>query len=203
MTIHYVYGLTFSNGKKYIGIARNVDARWRMHCYRARHGCTEPLYNAIRKYGLASIERTIMGRGSRSYVRWLERTLISAARTIVPCGYNLLPGGDESPALLASVRQKIRESKLRHWQDPAYRKHMVEVHTGRTMTAAQNRRNAEAKKRHWQDPKYRARLVAAHTGKKDTSETKRRKSEAQMGHANRNHLTPVRNEKGQWQGWTK
>jgi group I intron endonuclease len=117
----YVYCLEFPNGKRYVGIASNVDARWRSHQHCAKRGLKSALYSAMRKYGTKGIIRSVLGSGTRAEVAQMEREFIASMSTLCPGGYNIVPGGEDSPASVASVRRKIRASKLRHWQDPVYR----------------------------------------------------------------------------------
>ena len=83
----YVYTITHrESGKMYVGKSNCPDSRWYGHQNRAERGGKLPLYNAIRKYGVAAFDFEV-----------------------IECHPN------EEAAYLAETRCKLSEAaKLRH-----------------------------------------------------------------------------------------
>lgn len=172
--MHCLYKLTFKTGKSYIGIAGNFDRRWYQHRRNARAGHDTLLCNALRKYGYDTVEAKVLAYGEKAYIAQLEIDAIRAFGTRYPLGYNVSFGGDVSPSSSPEAREKIRRSKLAHWQDPEYRLRRESFKT--VMTPEQNARNQEAKLKNWSDPSYRLKCSEAHKGLKQSAETCARRS---------------------------
>ena len=173
-----LYRLIFPNGKSYIGVAGSARARFLSHCSHARKGGKLAVHCAIRKYGEHQVKVEVISSGSQDFMYTVEPLAIAHLQTLVPNGYNMTIGGDAPPSIMPDVKEKIRQSKLLHWQDPEYRARMVAGITGMVMTEEQNQKNSEAKRRHWADPNYRAKVVAAHSGKIQSEETRKKRSES-------------------------
>lgn len=173
--MHYVYQLTFPGGKKYIGIAHNIESRWRGHLHAARNNGRTAVASAIRKYGEKRVKRRVLARDSdRANILKLERQFIIARNSLSPHGYNILPGGADSPASDPLVREKIRQSKLRHWQDPVYKRRMLKF------LKPMQRRKGQAP---WNKGKpfsatSRQKMALAKIGTKQSAKTKRLRAQA-------------------------
>ena len=170
-----LYEFSFPNGKSYIGISKDPVQRWKDHKREAENGHEFAVYCAIRKYGWENVLKRVLVVGPREYIKSLEIAAISAFGTLSPGGYNVTLGGDLAPSLIPENAEKIRQSKLRHWEDPEYRQSRVDWATGQKMTLEQNERNRQAKLGHWQDPVYREKCVQSHIGHKDSDETRAKK----------------------------
>lgn len=103
-----VYKLTCGvSGKSYVGItARALDTRWFEHVARARQGVRNSrLYDAMRKYGIDSFTREIVGTAdTEDEARSLERAFILQFGTFAS-GYNANEGG----CGLLHVPQEMRD----------------------------------------------------------------------------------------------
>lgn len=170
--------MVFPNGKRYVGISTRPLDRRRDHFRIARGGGRLPVYCAIRHFGEASVRWRVLLWGGLEFAKRMEVALISAWDTTAPGGYNVSHGGDIAPSKSASARQKIRESALRRWSDPAYREFITETSKAQRPTEEQRRNNGAAKLRNWQDPEYRRKCVESHQGKVQSSETVARRAEA-------------------------
>lgn len=110
MNDYCVYEHLFPNGKRYIGISRNAEKRWR----NGKGYDNQPkISHAINYYGWGNIQHNIIvdGIGKRQ-AETLETYLISALNTI-DNGYNTSIGGDNinTSYLNEHILFKIRESK--------------------------------------------------------------------------------------------
>ncbi len=94
----FIYKITnIINNKIYIGqTIQNPRSRWSRHKYNSRVGSTEPLYNAIRKYGDHSfIFEVICQSFTLENLNYLEEYFISLYKsTEKSFGYNILSGGN-------------------------------------------------------------------------------------------------------------
>ncbi len=148
-----LYKLTFASGKVYIGqTTRTMRYRMQAHKTQVRLGSQLPVHCAWRKYGEPVIE-TIGEFETHGELHAAEMTAIKEYGSQVPNGYNVTIGGDTAPSKCPEVAAKISAkamgkvrrtpeecsiTSLEHWQDPEYRRKVV-----------------EANKRVWDDPEKR------------------------------------------------
>lgn len=126
------YLLQFPNGKVYVGITlRAVAERFAEHCKLARSGKNRPLYNALSKYGPASVTiHTLAESEDWDSLQRYERTFIlfygSNRKGI---GYNGTEGGDGVHGLSDESRAQLAASSrvraIRQWSDPLHREKMT------------------------------------------------------------------------------
>ena len=85
----YIYCLSFSNGKKYIGqTIRAWKQRWKRH--KSSHSCCKALHSAIEKYGYENIEFEILEYcKTKEDLNDREAFYIEKLNTMAPNGYNL------------------------------------------------------------------------------------------------------------------
>lgn len=83
------------NNKKYVGQTSNsLDLRWRQHTSKHQGYC-RVLHNAIMKYGKENFSIIEIAKASSiEELNQMEEAFIKEFNTIVPNGYNLLPGGN-------------------------------------------------------------------------------------------------------------
>jgi hypothetical protein len=87
-----IYSLTFSNGKKYIGMTSEaLYRRISIHRRDAKHKDLL-IYRAWRKYGEPEVKT--LAYLEKHMLRETERKAIAAFNTMVPNGYNLVAGGE-------------------------------------------------------------------------------------------------------------
>lgn len=92
----YVYLITNKvNGKHYVGKSINPDDRWAQHRANAVMGFQDPVYRAIRKYGIDNFSFEVIDTccsEQASLDREVER--IAEYESYGPKGYNQTPGGE-------------------------------------------------------------------------------------------------------------
>lgn len=137
-----------TSGKCYIGQTNSTaEKRWKKHLVelRRREGC-RALYSAIKKYGESDFIVTTLESGNfdRKKLNELEKNYIHEQKTLSPLGYNLTTGGDFVEDSVETRKRKSEALKGRRvtwgskvslgvkklWNDPEYRKKMVDAHTG-------------------------------------------------------------------------
>ncbi len=99
-----VYELTFSNGKRYVGVTWNLKERLRGH----RKG-NSLVANAFRKHGNPSAKCLLIGE--RDYCYKMENLLVEQRETLHPQGYNLLTGGKGGTKHNNVTRTKMANSR--------------------------------------------------------------------------------------------
>ena len=110
----FIYILTFSNGKQYVGqTRRSVAERIKEHRYDAGRGVERALYAAWRSRGEPSCE-TI--ECSVADIDAVEIATIERLGCRLPSGYNTLPGGGFLPQLDPAIAKRIGET---HRNSPA------------------------------------------------------------------------------------
>jgi hypothetical protein len=171
MTINYLYSLTFSNGKQYIGLSVNPKKRLRGHCVDAKKGIrTAPIYAAIRKYGPPSV--SVLCCGSSDYIADLEIRSIAAFHTSNRAfGYNVHLGGSlgPTPETSAKVGAAHRGKKLSpeqlailraaHLGKPAWNK-------GKPASPEAKAKMRASREGRTLSPEHRAKIAAAQLGRK-------------------------------------
>ena len=181
-----LYQLTFANGKKYIGITESeyLSRRLGQHRYQARRGSKLPIHLAWSKYGEPNAQ--ILQRLSGDALYQAEIDAIKNYCTIAPYGYNLLGGGQKSPALNKEVAKKISQAQKKRYEDPAQRqaaslmmrnrsqetrKKISVALTGKNLTEQTKEKIRKANIGKKADETTRAKMSKSHTGKKYSEET--------------------------------
>ncbi len=156
------------NGKRYIG--QSVNPEHRRKCHFAPGANRSILSKAIRKHGASAFKfRVILTGATKSEADVLERAMISRLGTILPNGYNVLPGGDCSSAgwkMSADGRRKMSETrkgrpvstswranissslKGRHLSESCKQKLSAAL-SGRTISDDVRKRMAEGQRNRW------------------------------------------------------
>jgi len=100
------------NGKKYIGISKDINRRWN-NFKREYKGCTY-FYYAIQKYGWDNIEHKIIlesltREDAEKFEReWIKNNKSNDRRY----GYNLTSGGEKQKEYTLEVRKKISDAQI-------------------------------------------------------------------------------------------
>ena len=114
--MYAVYIITCTvNAKQYIGIAADLETRWRRH-RNANEG--QLIHRAIKKYGVDAFVFThIADAFDAESAKMIERLLIAEHNTKMPHGYNMTDGGDGTLGMAKTEehKQKIRESNKKTW----------------------------------------------------------------------------------------
>ncbi len=161
------------NYKAYVGqTIGNLDKRRIGHMSRVCKGCNFPFHNAIRKYGKGNFDWEIIDECSNiDELNIREKYWIKELNTLVPNGYNLQTGGNNSLAH-EETRKKQSEVKKGKKRGPHTREHrerLSKSHKGKTLSK-EHRRN----------------ISKSREGKKHTEEMKAKKSELFKGENNSN-----------------
>jgi group I intron endonuclease len=105
-----IYCITFPSGKRYIGqTIRNPQKRFKEHCKCI--GSCILLENAIKKYGVDTLQFEVLVKIDRKHLDEYENKFITLFQTIEPHGYNIRSGGSTGIHSEAS-KQRMREQKL-------------------------------------------------------------------------------------------
>lgn len=81
------------NGKKYVGQSKNVKLRFNEHC---NPNNPAVIGRAINKYGKENFKYEILEHNISNYNE-RERYWINKLNTMIPYGYNMIPGGEGYP----------------------------------------------------------------------------------------------------------
>lgn len=95
----YIYLITnVVNGKQYVGqtVHADIDTRWNQHKRMKEHMLGRCIYNAYMKYGIQSFTFKIICICFDEACNELEAEYIKKFNTLVPNGYNLKEGGNNS-----------------------------------------------------------------------------------------------------------
>ena len=98
------------NGKKYIGQTVRDKERFKEHLTNNK----QRIDKAIRKYGIFNFEYTILERisGASNDVHraldFLEKQYIEEFDTMIPNGYNVLPGGNSKVQYLVYRKNRLK-----------------------------------------------------------------------------------------------
>lgn len=133
---HFVYLLTFTSGKVYVGMSRTdakglFSGRYRKHAGVARSGKNSPLYNAWRKHGAP--EQTILSiHATREECALAEIDAIQVHSSMNPeFGYNLMAGGQGLNAPVGSAVYDLMRAKV--WDNPERRRKSSEALKGKPL----------------------------------------------------------------------
>jgi len=134
--IHFVYLLTFANGKVYVGMSKTnarglTTDRYRRHAYDANTGKDSPIYNAWRKHG-APVRTILSTHTTRDEAALAEIGAIQAHDSMSPArGYNLQPGGQGLHAPVGSAVYELMRAKV--WNNPERRRKSSEALKGKPL----------------------------------------------------------------------
>lgn len=122
-----IYRLTFPNGKVYIGMTV-VSLRRRLYCHAFKARQESPklaVHRAWKLHGepVAEIIETV----DATELAAAEKRQILSHNSFGPSGYNLTPGGEDSPMKVAATVEKVRAKAL----TPERIARNIEVHLGR------------------------------------------------------------------------
>lgn len=162
---------TSPNGKVYIGITcREVVRRW------GTNGCgykSHPYFwNAIKKYGWDNFKHEIILYNlSEEDACEKEKEFITKYKSNEPeYGYNLTTGGESGYSFPPEVVTKQSEGIKRKWNDPEYRRRVIEAKRGTHWTLSEDKK-AKLRKPKSEETKAKMR-------KPKSIETRRKMSEA-------------------------
>jgi len=101
-----LYKLDFANGKSYIGITtKSMNTRFKHHAADVNRGSEYAVHNAWRKYGEPKL--LVLAVVEDKDLAETEIRAIKAFNTLTPNGYNMTPGGENSPMLVPEIKAKL------------------------------------------------------------------------------------------------
>jgi|EP00966_Prymnesium_polylepis_P199383 hypothetical protein len=134
-----IYLIRFGNGKGYVGqTVHSMNKRLTEH-KKSGSGC-KALSAAFAKYGHADATVSVIARCKESELNDMEKALIAKHGTMVPHGYNILPGGEAFRD--ANCQSVLREARI---ASKAFQAARREVQS-RESTALARRTTAAAKR---------------------------------------------------------
>ena len=136
-----VYVITnLINNKKYVGISREVEKRWRSHCEVESRSM---LHKAIIKYGKDNFKfEHIANAFSWKDACELEKQFIIEIDTKSPNGYNLTNGGDGTPGYRHTKEECERRSQRCPTRNPEVAKVVADKLRGRKRPNVAGEKNA-------------------------------------------------------------
>lgn len=128
-----IYKITnTTNGKCYIGKAKDIELRWKQHLKDLRNNehDNEHLQSSFNICGESAFVFEVVIECDESMLNYYERELIEEFEARDNrFGYNMRTGGDGGFAN-PEVNEKISNTISNLWQNEEYRNHMSEVHKG-------------------------------------------------------------------------
>lgn len=167
-----LYKLDFANGKSYIGITTKT-AKHRFDCHRrdAESGSSYAVHQAWRKYGEPKL--VVLAVVEDKDLAETEIRAIKAFGTLNPAGYNMTPGGEESPMLVSEIKAKLvgikrsdeTKAKLsaakKGSMSEAHRQKLKDVHSGNSYRLGKPRPDMGGDKNPMRNPEIVAKCIAA------------------------------------------
>ena len=153
-----IYKIKFPNGKHYIGLTTtSLEQRTKQHKNSAKNGDSQCIYNAIRKYGMVDKLELIEIDTADTIEELCEKEIGYIIEYnsyyMNENGYNMTYGGEGANGYVFTeeVKQKMSESRKKHFENPEAREQMSE----RLKTYFENpeaiKKNSEARKKYHQD----------------------------------------------------
>ena len=143
------------NGKSYIGLTENMQARRTTHFYEAKKNCPYYFHRAIRKHGENAFEWEIIAIcDSREEAGKLEIKLIGEHDTYKN-GYNSTTGGESGYTMSAETRKRMSNVK--------------QGRSGRSLNKETRIKIANTLRGRKDSIETRAKKSAAHTGSKNAN----------------------------------
>lgn len=168
MENYIVYKHVFPNDKIYIGItSQEPKKRWNNG---KGYKNNQYMTNAINKYGWNNIKHEILFYNlTKEEAEQKEIELISHYHSNnKKYGYNILKGGNVSNGRTKEVINKISIITKKHWKNKEYRKHMIEIHSGKKASQQTKEKMSKSNNKFW-------------LGKHLSKEVKRKISEKNKG----------------------
>jgi group I intron endonuclease len=126
---HLVYKFTSPSGKSYIGQTRNL--RTRIAAHKSKSGCIA-FRDAISKYGFESFTQEILKDSlTLDEANYWEKFYISEYNSLVPNGYNLAAGGENS-LHHEETKKKLSDKRKGSRMPESFKKALSEKMKGNT-----------------------------------------------------------------------
>jgi group I intron endonuclease len=156
------YAIMSPSGKWYIGQTRQaLKERWKQHAHPSRiEGGCRLIARAFAKYGVDRMELWVLERNvPLSQLNERERVCIAQHGTFDPngMGYNLTPGGEESPMHLQGVAERSSATHKQQWKDPVHRSKMSKARATKAVREHMaNMRATKPELDYWSMPRAKA-----------------------------------------------
>ncbi len=107
---YYVYCHTSPSGKKYVGLTKSLERRWKEHVSDAKSGSPLGFHKALRKYGHENFTHEILEvMSTRTGANKAEKLWIARLKTRSHAGYNETDGGEGGD--ISSGRKRSPETR--------------------------------------------------------------------------------------------
>lgn len=128
---YFVYSITGPSGRSYIGLSKDVKARWASHRRKARtENGRHPFYDSLRRHGFEAFTVAVLSEFPT--LAEAQRAEVEAIAALGPSAYNVSPGGEYD----AGCGGKVFWGRLR--KDPeAYAAYILRLKQG--VSASPNR----------------------------------------------------------------
>lgn len=176
-----VYKLDFANGKSYIGITtKSLNERIKHHARDAANGSEYSVHKAWRKHGEPVL--TVLAVVEDRDLAGAEIRAIKAFNTLVPNGYNMTPGGEESPMLVPEIKAKLiglkRSDESRAKMSASkkgsmseeHRQKLKDIHSGNSYRLGKPRSDMCGDKNPMRNPEIAAKCIEARKRKVSKAE---------------------------------
>lgn len=168
------------SGKKYIGSAVDIKARWHGHRSQLRRGLhnNDKLQNAWNKYGEDAFDFSTLIICDKKDLIMYEQKVIDVY-DVVCGGYNICPVAGNTLGVIPSEesRGKMRHAQLGRKHPEEVKKKISESHKGRKRTAEHVKNMADAKRGMKNKPateERKKKIGLTHKGKITSEETKQK-----------------------------
>ncbi|ENN86066.1 hypothetical protein RHSP_32000 [Rhizobium freirei PRF 81] len=170
-TFYFVYLLTFSNGKVYVGMSKThqhrvFSRRYQEHRKAAKAGNKSPVYSAWRKYGDPQQEVLSLYATRESCALAEIEAILTYNSTDLSKGYNLMAGGEGLNAPPGSSMYELMEEKV--WKNAERCRKISESLKGRPPSSETidgykawrktDTANAIMREKVWDSPEWRKKL---------------------------------------------
>lgn len=167
------------NNKKYIGQAKDVDRRWRLHINELRKNThyNKYLQRAWNKYGEDNFEFIILCECKEEELSKKEIYYIAQFDTFKN-GYNLTIGGEGTRGY------KFTDEQLRYRQTEEFRKTMTEIIRKRSSNPEYREKMSKTLKEKYSNPEYREKMCKILEEIRNRPEYRAKRSELSRGKNN-------------------
>lgn len=143
------------NAKQYVGIAKNLQARWNQH--KSLNKSSPYLHAAIKKHGVDAFIFTHFATAfDRESACLIEQTLIVEHNTKAPHGYNLTDGGEGARGAIVEqkTRSKLSQASKTMWLNKSH----IEQQKLLRSTDNYRQKQSENAKKAWAKPELLEKL---------------------------------------------
>lgn len=108
-----IYCIDFPNGKKYIGLSKNVYERVKNHIWCSNNRCLQTVDFAIKKYGFEGCSFRLLEECEENFLEEKEVFWIRKLNTFADFdfGYNMTSGGNSNRVVSEETKKKQKQNR--------------------------------------------------------------------------------------------